>query len=203
MDVTDQVVLGDTDNNGRMLVTCHVLMSLSQRGGLKGSDVQTFSTEMLHWDDYREECGINDGTPSMKSTFQNSAEAPFDGILFSSTDGNVKALSLVVDPALSGSDVQNFCTEMQHWDDYRLDNNIRDGVQPMKDMFDVFSGHEMYILNAKDKLSKLRHMCVTSCRQSYGCDAQHRTSELVHWEEYQAMQSLDRTPKLDSACAKR
>ncbi|EAN79078.1 hypothetical protein, conserved [Trypanosoma brucei brucei TREU927] len=199
MDWTDRVLLEDDNDMGKSIVSHHVLMNCSQRSNIKDSNVQTLSTEMLHWDDYREAHGINDGTPKMADTFQNACEPLFQGHVCRSGGSTKRLLSVATKPVLGEGGDRTFCSEMQHWDDYRVKNNIQDGSPAMQCLFRQFDGHDMFILDSGWKLLTLKQMCITSTRQAYGASVNQRVSEMVRWEESQNQQGINCFPASGSA----
>ncbi|KEG15121.1 hypothetical protein DQ04_00181140 [Trypanosoma grayi] len=183
----------------------HLMMSTAVPAKLKGFSMQFTCTEMLHWDEYREVYGVPDNTGKMMEIFATKVEALFSGHMFTSQNAIVTACSVALDPALSGSTVQNFCSEMQHWDDYREGNKIVDGVQSMREIFypRCFAGYDIYVLDTKKKLRAWKVMCLTATRDTYDNDWQPLCTEMIHWDDCQESSGVEPNPRLGILFGKR
>ncbi|KAH9593101.1 hypothetical protein LSM04_001210 [Trypanosoma melophagium] len=204
MDVTDQVFFEkDVFRSGQGNVP-HVVMCKAVSVGLRGTDTQYTCSEMLHWDEYREEFGIQDGTTKMMDAFSLNTELPFKGYTFKAQKCDITAYSVAVNPNFSDSSTQTFCGEMQHWDDYREINNIRDGTPSMKELFypKVFCGCELYILDSKKRLTVAKSMCIAALRKNFGKDVQPLYTEMLHWDDYQVNNGILPDPKMEDLFGK-
>ncbi|KAG8340756.1 hypothetical protein ERJ75_000212600 [Trypanosoma vivax] len=204
MDVTDRVYILRESVHYKPAEVPHILMNVVFPASAQGSDTQFTCSEMLHWDEYREQLGTNDGTPKMMQLFHTKYEVPFLGYRFTTPKGKAEGNSVALTPALSGSEKQTYCSEMEHWDAYRRANNIQDGIKFMKELFyDMFTGHEMYVLNTNNKLLTLKSMCIVADRQSYGADSQMLCTEMLHWDDFQVAQGVTPDPKMGEVFGRR
>lgn len=82
-----------------------------------GSPSQSFSAEMLHWDDYCAQRGIATGAPTMSSLFR-----PFEPKEFVVLDVKEQKLKVHTGNSVAllayGDSRQLYCSEMEHWDDF-------------------------------------------------------------------------------------
>ncbi|PWV19688.1 hypothetical protein C3747_9g237 [Trypanosoma cruzi] len=206
MDVTDYVFFGNDKNHFITVDLPHLLMCRTALAALKGSDTQYACSEMLHWDEYREIFGVSEGTGKMLDFFLRRTAAPFSGHRFKLEKGNfiVKAYSVALDPSFSGAPVQSFCSEMEHWDEFREANNIRDGVQSMRTLFypQVFSGYDIFMLDKKGKLVFAKMMSITASRGNFGKDTQTLCTEMIHWDDFQTACGIVPNPRLETVFKK-
>ncbi|RNF14157.1 uncharacterized protein Tco025E_05923 [Trypanosoma conorhini] len=190
MDVTSQVYFASAANKcGAAADVPHLLICRTAQAALGGHAVQRACSEMLHWDEYREAFGVQDGTGKMMDAFFTRTAAPFAGYTFKPGKYNVtaKAYSVALNPAFCGLPLQRFCSEMEHWDAYREANGAQGGDKSMRELFypNIFAGNEMFVLDASSKLLALKIMSIVNSRESYGKATQMLCAEMIHWDDFQ------------------
>eukprot|EP00758_Cryptobia_borreli_P002414 Tbor_TRINITY_DN3014_c0_g1::TRINITY_DN3014_c0_g1_i1::g.17331::m.17331 len=119
----------------------YFIVSLASHGKNYGATEHNYCTEMMRWDDYRRAKNINDGTPSMKDTFdKNCMGSLIDGvhfiqhrILVKETDYTFK--SIVCFDHLYDLPKQDFSTEMMRWEYTKKEKNINDGTPSLIQTF--------------------------------------------------------------------
>ncbi|RNF08741.1 hypothetical protein TraAM80_02584 [Trypanosoma rangeli] len=200
MDVTDQVYFGRETIKYKAADVPHLVMCRTAPAALQGEVVQRACSEMLHWDEYREALGLQDGTGKMLDSFLTRVAAPFLGYTFKGEKdkSKCKAYSVAVNPAFRELPLQTFCSEMEHWDAYRERNNIRDNVDSMRELFcpKAFGGNEMIILDARGKLLFMKLMCIVNSRESFGRPTQMLCTEMIHWDEFQEANGILLNPTM-------
>ncbi|KAG5475270.1 hypothetical protein LSCM1_03381 [Leishmania martiniquensis] len=160
----------------------YVSLPLVNKAANRGEPRQLLCSEMIHWDDYRQERGINDGKPPMQQLFASSYAEP---LVRTFTLGNDTYVTQVtgVSATQAGSSSQMFCAEMLHWDDYCVARGINTGEPSMASLFRSFESKIILVFDLNErKLTEFHGNSVALI--SYGADRQTYCSEMEHRDDY-------------------
>ncbi|CCW61020.1 unnamed protein product [Phytomonas sp. EM1] len=173
----------------------YVILSRACPAALYGSDKQFCTSEMLHWDQYRTQHKINDGTGSIMKLYQPRGIA-FEEFCFNDPpiveEGGLrfKSKSLAVRPEPESTFVQNFCPEMQHWLDFCETKGIpleKDG-ESIAALFKPFCGRKLLFWDHKDKF--IRYIALSVAIAHFDEDHHFYCSEMEHYDDYNAMKKI-------------
>ncbi|EKF29835.1 hypothetical protein MOQ_006361 [Trypanosoma cruzi marinkellei] len=95
--------------------------SLALNPSFIGAPVQSFCSEMEHWDKFREANSIRDGVQSMRTLFYPQVFSGYDIFILDEKGKLIltKMMSITASRESFGKDTQTLCTEMIHWDDFQ------------------------------------------------------------------------------------
>ncbi len=103
-----------------------------------------------------------------------------------------------------GAPVQNFCPEMQRWDDYRAAAHIQDGLPSLVATFcpngrwqQVFSGHSVR-MPSQTGPSDVRIKSIMATQELMGATDQNFTPEMMRYDDYA---EIGLAPKLPTTMA--
>lgn len=178
LDVTGRVIEGDKNE---------VFFPVVVRASARNTRNQFMSTEMLHWDEYRAQRSINDGSPVMSTVFRNGDAAAASGdVTFVVKDRTYSTEKIVVaSPSLAGAARQSLCAEMIHWDDLRLARGLMaPGEQPIAAQFKPVSQSRKYTLYNKDKGSFVSAVAKNAALAKCGDTFPRYCTEMEHYDDY-------------------
>ncbi|KAG5501388.1 hypothetical protein JKF63_03201 [Porcisia hertigi] len=160
----------------------YISLPLTNKAANRGEPNQLLCSEMIHWDDYRKDRGINDGKPPMQQVFASSYAEPLSRTF---TLGNDNCVTQVigVSSTQAGASSQMFTAEMQHWDDYCAERGITTGAPSMASLFRPFESKRILVFDLNErKLIEYEGNSVALI--SYGADRQTYCSEMEHSDDY-------------------
>lgn len=160
----------------------YISLPITNKAANRGEPQQLLCSEMIHWDDYRQERGINDGKPPMQQLFASSYAEPLVRTFALGSDTYVTQVT-GVSVTQAGSSSQMFSAEMLHWDDYCAARGINTGEPTMASLFRPFEGKSILVFDLNErKLTEFEGNSVALI--SYGADRQTYCSEMEHRDDY-------------------
>ncbi|KAK7201814.1 hypothetical protein NESM_000248000 [Novymonas esmeraldas] len=160
----------------------YISLPVVNKAANRGEPRQLLCSEMLHWDDYRQERGINDGKPAMQQLFASTYEEPSVRTFVVGSDTYVTHVAGIT-ATQAGSSTQMFCAEMRHWDDHCAQRGIDTGAPTMASLFRPFESKSILVFDLNErKLAEYDGYSVALT--SYGSEQQRYCSEMEHWDDY-------------------
>lgn len=183
LDVSEYV-MQDGDN-------VSVMLNWACPAGSASSEEQTFCSEMLHWDEYREEKAINDGAPTMASLFKTSGDAMLPFVVDNTP---YVPRSVAVRDGLQSADCQTFCAEMQHWDDYRVRRKLfSEGEPTMRSTFFPFAGKKVVLY---DRVKGELTWALARTVAAQGRNHHMYCAEMEHLNDYNEAKGIMTAPSM-------
>ncbi|CAM45323.1 conserved hypothetical protein [Leishmania braziliensis MHOM/BR/75/M2904] len=160
----------------------YISLPIVNKAANRGEPLQLLCSEMIHWDDYRNDRSINDGKPRMQQLFASSYTEPLARTFVLGSDTYVTQVT-GVSATQAGSSSQMFSAEMQHWDDYCETRGITTGSPSMASLFRPFESKIILAFDLNErKLTELEGKSVALI--SYGAKQQTYCSEMEHRDDY-------------------
>lgn len=178
IDVTDRVFTQD-ENTFVSLCVVNQTVNLSKKR-------QTLCTEMLHWDDYCTQRGLDASKPSMSKLFGPRITRSQLADSFDISGKVYVPRSIVLRPVLCGRKRQVFCAEMQHWDDVR-EREGDDTMTKSPAMMQLFAPRteRKFAEYNLTTATLVRYCAQTVAARKMAAPLQPFCCEMLHWDEYQ------------------
>lgn len=163
-----------------------------------GEAKQTLCSEMLHWDEYRREKGINDSVPLLTELFNPRHGDSVPRSTYADDSGTYVPRSVAIDGRSAGHSCQNYCAEMQHWDDLRQATGALNPLESMAAMFKPYERQLQFLAKTSRGCELSTYTACSVALLHGGSDSQPFCTEMQHWDDHCAVRGTPNAPTMAS-----